>query len=352
MAMLLLGSSQNIQANITDYQPTVNSTSENGSCTVKMSTEKAIGEAITLMVNHNEKPYKVNWGDGNIKTYQSTAQQPIFEIKGEVKGKNLSISCDGNWFMLDVSQNGLTQLDLSNAKALRSLFCAHNALTAIDLTQMTQLLELDCADNKISKIVLTDENKITTDLPNIIKMDLSENKLTGSLRLNDTETLQYLDISNNQYEKLYIGKTGLQTLLCSRNKFTGVLSLNGSTGIKNLVCNDNKLSTLGFDNSGASVEKLICDNNMSFMLNLAKAENLSYLSCADNKLKNLILHPEASITALNVAGNQLKFSVLPGKDKKPEYVSFLPQDSVDISKASGMMTKDKMTYAPVANNWD
>ena len=85
--------------------------------TIKLTTQKPAGEAVTLLVNYTYKGVTVDWGDGQPVVY-NTGKEPIREITGTVKGSTITITGDGNWNMLSCADCGLTDIDLTDRKSV------------------------------------------------------------------------------------------------------------------------------------------------------------------------------------------------------------------------------------------
>ena len=49
---------------------------------IKLTTEKSVGESITLLVNYTYKGVTVDWGDGAVVTYNQGNDKTIREITG------------------------------------------------------------------------------------------------------------------------------------------------------------------------------------------------------------------------------------------------------------------------------
>ena len=122
---------------------------------------------------------------------------------------------------INVCNRGLTSLDVTRFKKLRSVLCDYNRLTSLHLNENLQVL-------------FCDHNKLT------------------SLHLN--ENLQGLFCYHNQLTSLHLN-TKLEKLNCSHNRLTS-LYLNAE--LKMLYCNDNQLT---FVYLNEKIEKLDYSNN-------------------------------------------------------------------------------------------
>ena len=317
---------------------------------VRMTTVKEVGSPITLLVNQNMRGVIVDWGDGNPVTYAQEGESPLVRIEGTVKGSHLSVQGYGDWFMLNCENCGLTELDLSGATGLHSLYCSGNELTSLDLRNMKYLVDLDCSNNQLATLVFTDSNNPDQDLSSIESMNLSNNAFTDRYYYK-LPTLQYLNISGNQIEKFYVYDENLRSLDCSNNRISVSLNLSKCTKLQTLNCQGNEIPTLTFANKGAMAEQVICDGNQIKSIDLSSGENLVDISCTDNGLTDLNISGSAKLSSMNVGGNSLTFSVLPTKLNAPTWLSFEPQAPFDISEVDGMQMKDGVPYAELAPSW-
>ena len=314
---------------------------------VKLTTGKAVGESITLQVNHTYTGVTVDWGDGNAVAY-NTGRDAIREITGEVKGSQIVITGDKRWNMLNCSGCGLTAIDLTGATGLTSLFLSNNSLTTLSLKGMTALTDLDASNNQLTSIVYTNASYPENDLAVIENINLSNNQLTGTFVVR-TATLRTIDVSNNQFTTVRTtANTALDYLNCSNNNATNMPLPAPGSAITTLVCNNNRLSTIAL--SGVTnLQQLVADNNaITSTFNLADCANLSDVSLSNNKISTLYL-PNTQLSSLNVAGNKLTLGALPLAANAPAggRIAFMPQESINISNAENMLSEGGVPYMPV-----
>jgi hypothetical protein len=315
---------------------------------VTLTTSKAVGTEITLLVNHTYNGVTVDWGDGNPQTY-NTGKDAIREITGTVKGSTITITGDAMWNTLSCEGCGVTGIDLTNAKKLESLYLADNELTTIDLKGMTSLRDLDVSNNALTSITFTNSSKPETDLSSIETLNYANNQLSGQFVVR-TSTLQSIDVSNNNYTTILVSSNkNLDALKCSGNNVT-TLNTSVCSSISSLVCNDNDIKTLTLPGSISTLRQLVCDdNNISSKLDLSASEDLVDLSCANNSISTLTLPTVNKLSSLNLSNNALTFSLLPKKALRPNYISFMPQAQVDISGYDNVLTKDGVSYAAIGD---
>ena len=316
---------------------------------VKLTTAKEIGQPITLIVNHNNKGVSVDWGDGKVETYQTSKAEGICNVEGIVKGKVITISGGDNWTMLACKGCGLTDIDLSKAKDLHSLYCQNNQLTSLNLSGMKKLVDLNCSNNQISKLVFNSGN-VSSELASLQNFNIANNQMTGyyNYKLKD---MQHLNVSNNKYKALYIYDTELRSVDCSNNNIEGFLNLKSCEHLNNVIFNNNQISNILLANNGEFIHQLYGNDNNITILDLSLAEKLTDLVCQNNKLKSLTTHSKARLDVMNVSNNNLAFNCLPSKSYAPEYLKFAPQGDYNISNAEGLLKKDGVPYAPLATKW-
>lgn len=319
---------------------------------VKLTTGKAVGESITLQVNHTYTGVTVDWGDGNAVAY-NTGSDAIREITGEVKGSQIVITGDKRWNMLNCSNCGLTDIDLTGATELTSLFLSNNQLTTLTLKDMKALTDLDASNNQLTSIVYTNQSYPENDLVAIENINLSNNQLTGTFVIR-TATLRTIDISNNQYSRVRVtDNDDLDYLNFSNNNVATGLTIPAGSPISTLVCNNNSLPYITLTNV-SGIQQIVADNNaITSTFNLANCANLSDVSLANNKISTLYL-PNTQLSSLNIAGNHLTLGALPLKANAPAggRVAFMPQDSINIAGAENMLKKNGVPYMPVVTYAD
>lgn len=317
---------------------------------VKLTTAKEIGQPINFFVNHNSKGVTIDWGDGQPQTYTTKKADGICHIEGSVKGKVISISGNANWTMLSCQNCGLTSIDLSQAQGLVSLYCPNNQLTSINLKGMTKLADLDCSNNKISRVLFTQFNHPEKDLESIENINFSNNNFSGKYKY-DFSTIKNLNISNNRYTSIVLDSPNLKSLDCSNNNIVGTINLNTCTQLENLVVSNNNISSLVLAEEGKNLKQLFCDNNNLYKLQLTNAADLMDLDCHNNNITQVNVNEKTTAEIINVSNNAMGFSALPPKHLAPKYISFEPQAVINVSHVPGMMHKDNVPYAPIAQNW-
>jgi uncharacterized repeat protein (TIGR02543 family) len=128
---------------------------------------------------------------------------------------------------------GLTSLDVSACKSLKTLYCSDNRIGNLDLSGLGNLKSLACGNNNLTALILTG----CTSLDNI---DCDKNRLTA-IDATPCTSLSTLSCSENMIDTLDVGRlTSLMTLFCPGNKLTGI-DISSLTGLDTLVCFNNSI---------------------------------------------------------------------------------------------------------------
>ncbi len=99
---------------------------------------------------------------------------------------------------LNVGQNNLTTLNLSNNLSLESLFCFTNSLTSLDISNHPNLTLVNCSENQLSSIDISQNLSLTSffcALNQLTSLDVSANNLLERLWCYEND-LTNLDVRN------------------------------------------------------------------------------------------------------------------------------------------------------------
>lgn len=333
---------------------------------VTMTTDKSVGSSMTLMVNHTYNGVTVDWGDNNPQVYKNNDAKP-FTITGEVKGKTITVKGDQTWELLQCSDCGLTSIDLTQARELRSLYCQNNKLTTLDLKKMSKLTDLNCSNNELTQIAYTSATNPGKDLSSIEYYNVANNHLSGSngtfqigTRSEVQSTIAIINVSNNNFEKVTLQYAPNVTVLkSSHNNLTGI-DLSKNERISSLLLNDNQIMVKRSGNDRfnlklpvSSLTQLVIDNNQIDSMSLMNYSSMKDLSCKNNGMAVLVLPQQSSFHAFDICNNKLSFNALPVYTSKPVFCNFLPQDSIDIFSAACVVTTgDGASYIPVCPSYE
>lgn len=286
---------------------------------VTMTTEKAVGEEISITMNQGS--FLIDWGNGEVQQVESTGEA----ITGKVQGTKLIIGSN-NFSTLDCSSCGLSDLTLK-ANDLSYLDCSNNELTELYLQGMSKLEVLDCSDNVLSTLYIAATTK-----KELKELDCSNNKLT-TLSVSDCQNLRILQCYDNELTTLALtGVNSLNTLWCHNNSLAS-LNMGACVNIESVVCSNNKLTSLTPSSSSTSIIDFWCNDNQLTSLSLQGNIGIETISCANNKLKNLTLPVKANgeLLAAYLQNNFLGFSDLYATSAAVDYV-YGPQGKFTLSK--------------------
>lgn len=147
---------------------------------------------------------------------------------------------------LMLSMNSLHTIDLSNNSSLRFLQCIGCELKSLDISKNLNLQHLDCSGGAVMS------NALTT-------LDISENRALLSLYCSENKITD-LDVSNNvELEELICGRnqisgldvtsnTGLGRLIVNNNYLTS-LDVSRNTSLTRLITCGNQLTSLDISNN-------------------------------------------------------------------------------------------------------
>ena len=318
---------------------------------VKMTTAKAVGESITLQVNKTTAGVTVDWGDNNPVAYAAT-NDDLLTIEGTVKGSTIVLQGHKRINTLVCADNKLTAIDVSEMPSLRSLYCQNNELTTLDVAGCANLTDLNCANNKLQYVTITEKTNAALETVNFSGNGMKSNTGAGASFSLKTASLQYIDISNNQFASAaLLTNTNIDVLKCSGNKFTGTLNLGYSPEVSVLLCSDNDISTLKLASDGMTeMRTLMADNNSLATLDLSASALLNDLWVANNQLTSVALPAKCKLNSYSCGGNKLSFASLPSASNQPVHLSYTPQEpTIDITSALQQDTRGY--YVPLCPSW-
>lgn len=188
---------------------------------------------------------------------------------------NIDISQNTNLVRLDIDFNQLTNIDVTNNVSLEGLFCDNNLITSLDVTQNTLLEGLTCFANQLTSLDVTQNTALTY-------FKCGENQLTS------------LDVTNNNL---------LERFYCNENQLTS-LDVTQNTILKWLRCEHNQLSSIDVTQNINLLEIHIWENQLT---NIDVRQNLAleYLGCGENQLTNLNVAVNSNIRHVECENNNL-----------------------------------------------
>ncbi|MBQ2872825.1 MAG: hypothetical protein IJE89_02375 [Bacilli bacterium] len=208
---------------------------------------------------------------------------------------DLSLNKDLSYLIL--YSNQLTSLNVSNKNNLEYLDVKNNLLTEIDVNNCSLLNTLSVGNNKINSLNLNTNTNLNT-------LIADDNELSG-LDLSNNKKMMYLKAENNQLEYIYVSNcSDLYTLWIGNNQLTN-LDLSQNTKLVEVRAHQNKLNTVNIDGTKVLKSLNVSDNKLS-KLNTTSNTNLEVLYVGNNQLTDLNLEKNLKLVTLQLDGNQLE----------------------------------------------
>ncbi|MCD8178257.1 MAG: Ig-like domain-containing protein, partial [Tannerellaceae bacterium] len=221
------------------------------SCTVSVVAPDNILDMITDPAFLAYAKYRMNasqgvsaaWdtnGDGILSPDEAAEVSTIiFDTIRNYEGSDLKVaSLDGieyfwNLRTLEVENQELTEIDLSNNLQIGSLRCKNNRLTKLNISN-DKLNYLDCDNNQLTEINVSE-------LPNLTNLDFRNNQVT-EINISNNPSLRVLRFNDNQ---------------------VSVLDISQNRNLQQIHCYNNRISTLDATTMHSSNWQLLCGNQTS-----------------------------------------------------------------------------------------
>lgn len=306
--------------------------------TIVLTTAKAVGESVTLRVNHTYDGVAVNWGGATTETYKG-GSEPVLTITGTLEGNTITLTGSKYLSTLICADNRLTAIDVSGAKLLRSLYVQNNELTALNLSGLTELTDLNAANNKLAgKLSLS-----ATVVPKLQTLDLSGNAVTSISNSSSTNFtgahtgLSYVRIDNTSFTRVYTSSLpSIDYMNCENTPVANVTlatSTATSTPLTTLNIAGGSLSSIDVSKA-LGLKQLYLDGNNLKTLDLSAHTALSEVSVPENELSSLLL-PSQKLRLCDIRSNYLYFRALPRTTAQATYAALTPQGAFPFVDASG-----------------
>ncbi|MEO1031440.1 MAG: T9SS type A sorting domain-containing protein [Bacteroidota bacterium] len=212
---------------------------------------------------------------------------------------SLDLSNNTSVIDLDCSNNAITSLNLGNNPNLEELHCNGNLLTSIDLSSVINLEELSIHNNDLMSLDLSNS-------PNLFNLSAYNNELT-SINLNGVTALEYLSLGSNLLTSLDLSTNiNLRNVTCSNNQLSSV-TFGNSAQLTDVTLNDNLLQTIDIT-SLPTLQDFFIQNNQLTGINITTNTILDRLYISGNQITDLntIINSTSSVTFLRADNNLLE----------------------------------------------
>lgn len=183
----------------------------------------------------------------------------------------------GNLKQLDLTGNKkVTGITFKDNPSLEILRLSQNKITQLDLSKLTALKELAFTDNKISDIDISNLKNLEEYYGawnNYKTLDVKQNTLLKVLTCYNTAITE-LDLSQN---------TALQILTAGGNNYSAAPSLNSNTALTLIDLEGSGLSTIDLSQQ-TKLQKLNLNNNRLSTLDVIPLINLTQLDLRNNQM--------------------------------------------------------------------
>ena len=228
--------------------------------------------------NNTSLPYTTNLTDEQLSSIKSVSYSGFKKSDSEKIKSATGIEKLTSLTSLDLSDNNLSNVDLSKNTALTELNLGSNNISNIDLSNNTAIKKMHLFFNRISSIDLSHNTSLT-------ELQLYHNNLCN------------IDLSKNTFLKsLYLHNNNLNSIDLSQNTKLTFLNL-GYNNISNIdLIKNTNLTSLWLES-----------NNIS-SVDLSKNTKLTYLGLYSNNLSNIDLSKNTELTILELYNNPLKLN--------------------------------------------
>ncbi|MCR4032589.1 leucine-rich repeat domain-containing protein [Flavobacterium panacis] len=219
---------------------------------------------------------------------------------------------------LDVSNNSLTKLDVSQNISLVELTCRINKLDSLNVSKNLLLKKLIADNNNMSKVTIYKNMALET-------AHLGFNKLT-SLELGVQPSLTQLTLESNRIKVIDVSRnTSLVYFICNNNLLTN-LDVSKNTSLKYFICDGNNLSSLNLKNG----KNTLLDN----IINLKNNPNLTCIQVDDVAYSNKNWANAIDATASFNTNCEIKYVSVPDSSFEQKLVDL----GIDTDGVNGKIT--------------
>lgn len=185
-------------------------------------------------------------------------------------------------------------------KKITSLEINECAISALDLSLASSITAIICQKNStLTNITLPKEKQA------LVKIDLSENALTGTLDLSDYPKLTSIAVPSNKIAAFILGdKPALKSLNAGSNMLIS-LDLLYAANLEQLSVPNNKLTDLSFA-STSLLKEVEAQNNQLTNINLTRCEYIENINFENNQLEKAFFPVDCSMAKMvNLSHNKL-----------------------------------------------
>ncbi|MBO4597168.1 MAG: T9SS type A sorting domain-containing protein [Bacteroidaceae bacterium] len=315
---------------------------------ITLKTSKQYGDILKFTpVPAEAGTIKVDWGDGNLESYEMKPNDMAYNLRKEHKLMGQTVKIYGALSELTCSEQKITAVALEEQSTLKKLSLNKNQLTyeTTDLGDAYALTMLNLAENEINILNLQKFEKLqyvdlygNKDLTTVVFA--KDNHDLKGITAYDTDLIHFYDEYNFQnLTTLDLHNTSLTevtfapehypklTTLNLNKNHLATLDVSGLTTLESLSISKNRLTSLNIS-ANTELRSLSVDGNKGLSkLNLANNAKMSSLNVSSTSLESLDLHNMPQLGSLYA--DSLRLSKLDVSELA--YLKNLSVDACDLS---------------------
>ena len=245
--------------------------------------------------------------NGSLDLSKNTNLETLNLLNSKIQNGSLDLSENTNLETLDLSnseiQNG--SLVLSKNTNLETLNLSNSKIqnVSLDLSESLKLKQLNCHNCGIKEIILPKTNATAE----TVEIDLSSNKLSGTLDLSAFKKLKMVNLASNDFTGLTIANENIITELnIYQNQNFRDFNFNILSNLITLNCSETSQKDLLITNL-KQLEDLNCSNNIHLKnIDISNCTKLKELNCRSCSIKKLNLSSLTSLQSVNCSYNNIE----------------------------------------------
>lgn len=199
---------------------------------------------------------------------------------------------------LNINEQGLTAIDLTNAPALTMLQLAGNALTELNVTGNPLLTGIYAENNNIASIDITNNTALRV-------LSIFNNNISGTLDMSAMQALSKVDIDNNNVSELILPTHSyLVEVDCENNQLANI-DIAGRKGLRDINIYGNNIKSLNLSGLAALESLYAGENEITEIKNLADCKVIETLNVSSNQLTDIDISVAPTITGLYLYNNNI-----------------------------------------------
>lgn len=217
--------------------------------------------------------------------------------------------------ILDIRDGNINSLEgISGFINIQTLNISNNNITSLDLSNNPALQHFYASDNQINSLTFAETSLMQTNNGTIATIEVDNNPLSN-LDVTGFSNLNTLNISGTNITTINVTNNANLNVLKANNVVTPLINVTQNPNLVELSLENNTaLSTLNLTNNSL-LQDLNVNNCDLSNLNIANNLSLVYLRASDNAITNLNLDAHNNLAFVDLSNNMLNnFSVKNGNN--------------------------------------